>query len=54
MKTAIGVTPFSLVYGTKTISFVELVVPTPRIVLKENQKDTKEANNERRLVDLEG
>ena len=54
MKTATGFTPFSLVYGTKTISLVELVVPKPRVVLEENQKDTEEANNERRLADLEG
>ena len=54
MKTATGFTPFSLVYGKKIISLVELVVPTPRVVLEENQKDTEEANNERRLADLEG
>ena len=50
MKTATRFSPFSLVYGTEAISLVELVVPTPRVVLEESQDDT---NNERRLADLE-
>ena len=33
---------------------MELVVPTPGVVLEENQKDTEDTNNERMLVDLEG
>ena len=33
---------------------MELVVPTPRVVLEESQEDTKDTNNERRLADLEG
>ena len=33
---------------------MKLVVPTPRVVLEENWEDTEEANNERRLADLEG
>ena len=45
---------FSLVYGTEAISPVELVVPTPRVVREESQEETKDANNERRLADLEG
>ena len=44
----------SLVYGTETINFVELVVPTPRVVIEENQEGTEDTNNERRLADLEG
>ena len=36
MKIATGFSPFSLVYGTEAINLVELVVPTPRIVLEEN------------------
>ena len=51
LKTATRFSPFSLVYGTEAISSVELVVPTPRVILEEIQEDT---NNERRLVDLEG
>ncbi|XP_075665914.1 uncharacterized protein LOC142635678 [Castanea sativa] len=31
-KTATGLSPFSLVYGTEAISLVELLVPTPRVV----------------------
>lgn len=41
-------------YGTEIISPVELVVPTPRVVLEEKQEDTEGTNNERRVVDLEG
>ena len=54
VKTTTGFSPFSLVYGTEAISPVKLVVPKPRVVLRENQEDTEEANNERRLADLEG
>ena len=44
---------FSLVYRTKAISPVELVVPTPRVVLEESQEDTEDTKNEKRLADLE-
>ena len=54
VKTATGFLPFSLVYGTEAISPVELVVPTPRVVLEESQEETEDANIERRLADLEG
>ena len=54
VKTTTGFSPFSLVYGTEAISPVKIVVTTPRVVLGENQEDTEEANNERRLADLEG
>ena len=50
---ATGFSPFSLVYGTEAISPVELVVPTPRVVLEESQEETEDTNNERRLADLE-
>ena len=46
--------PFSLVYGTEAINPVELVIPTPRVVLEESQEESKNTNNERRLADLEG
>ena len=36
VKTAIGFSPFSLVYGTEAISPVELVIPTLRVVLEES------------------
>ena len=54
VKTATGFSPFSLVYGIESISPMELVVLTPREVLEESQEDTKDTNNERRLVNLEG
>ncbi|XP_075640402.1 uncharacterized protein LOC142612170 [Castanea sativa] len=54
LKTTMGFSPFSLVYETEAINPVELVVPTPRVVLEENQEGTENTNNERRLADLEG
>ena len=48
LKTTIGFSPFSLVYGTKAINPVELVIPTPRVVLEESQEGTDDTNNERR------
>ena len=33
---------------------MELVIPTPWVVLEENQEENEDANNERRLADLEG
>ena len=54
VKTTTGFSPFSLVYGTEAISPVELIIPTPRVVLEESQEENKDANNETRLADLEG
>ena len=53
VKIATGFSPFSLVYGTEAISPLELVIPTPRVVLKESQEETENTNNERRLANLE-
>ena len=50
VKTATRFSPFSLVYGTEAISPVELVIPTPRVVLEESQEENKDANK----TDLEG
>ena len=33
---------------------MELVIPTPRVVLEESQEENEDANNEKRLADLEG
>ena len=33
---------------------MELVVPTPRVVLEESQEETEDTNNESRLANLEG
>ena len=54
MKTSIGFSPFSLVYGTEAISPVELVIPMPRVVVKESQEGIDDTSSERRLADLEG
>ena len=54
VKTATGFSSFSLVYGTEAISPVKLVIPIPRVVLEESQEENEDANNERRLADLEG
>ena len=54
LKTAIRFSPFSLVYGTKVISPVKLVIPTPRVVFEEIQEGIDGTNSERRLANLEG
>ena len=54
VKTATGFSPFFLVYGTEAISPVELVIPTPRVVLEENQGESEDTNDEKWLADLEG
>ena len=54
LKITMGFSPFFLVYGTKAISPIELVIPKPRVVLEENQEGTEDINSERRLADLEG
>ena len=54
VKIATRFLPFSLVYGTEAISPMKLVIPTPRVVLEESQEENEDANNERRLADLEG
>jgi len=41
LKITTGFSPFFLVYGTEAISPVELVIPTPRVVLEETKKAQK-------------
>ena len=54
LETATGFSLFSLVYRTKVVSLVEIVIPTPRVVLEEIQGGTNGTTSERRLMDLEG
>ena len=54
LKTVTGFSPFSLIYGREAISLIELIIPTPRIVLKEIQEDTDRTHDNGRLADLEG
>ena len=54
LKIVIGFSPFPLIYGIEAISRVELVIPTPRVVLMGIQEGTNSINNEGRLADLEG
>ena len=54
LKIATGFSPFFLIYGTEAISLIELVIPTPRVVLEGIQDDTDSINIEGRLADLEG
>ena len=54
IKTAMGFSLFSLVYEIEAISPMELVVPTPKVVLEESQEETEDTINERRLADFEG
>jgi hypothetical protein len=53
-KTATGFTPFSLVYGTNTISPTELVVPTPRVLQGSDLEADANICAEARMADLEG
>ncbi|XP_075645406.1 uncharacterized protein LOC142616432 [Castanea sativa] len=52
-KTATGLSPFSLVYGTEAISLVELLVPTPRVVHRQEIDIDVAACAEIRTTDLE-
>ena len=54
LKTATRFSPFSLVYGTKVISLIELTVSTPRVMLEEIQGDANDTHAKGRLVNLEG
>jgi hypothetical protein len=53
-KTTTCFTPFSLVYGTDTISPTELDVPTPRVLQGSNLEVDASICAEARMVDLEG
>uniref|UniRef100_A0A2N9EQZ9 Uncharacterized protein n=1 Tax=Fagus sylvatica TaxID=28930 RepID=A0A2N9EQZ9_FAGSY len=53
-KTATGFTPFSLVYGTDTISPTELVVPSPRVMQGSELEVDANMCAEARMADLEG
>jgi hypothetical protein len=53
-KTATGFTPFSLVYGTDTISPTELVVPSPRVMQGSELEVDVNMCAEARMTDLEG
>jgi hypothetical protein len=53
-NTATGFTPFSLVYGTNTISLTELVVPTPWVLQGSDLEVDANILTEARMADLEG
>jgi hypothetical protein len=53
-KTATGFTPFSLVYGTDTISPTELVVPSPRVMQGSELEADVNMCAEAWMTDLEG
>uniref|UniRef100_A0A2N9HYM4 Integrase catalytic domain-containing protein n=1 Tax=Fagus sylvatica TaxID=28930 RepID=A0A2N9HYM4_FAGSY len=53
-KTATGFTPFSLVYGTDTISPTELVVPNPRVMQGSELEVDANICAKARMADLEG
>ena len=53
-KTATGFTPFSLVYGTDTISPIELVVPSPRVMQGNELEVNANMCTEARMTDPEG
>ena len=53
-QTATGFTPFSLVYGTDTISPTELVVPSPRVMQGSELEVDANMRGETWMTDLEG
>ena len=53
-KTATGFTPFSLVYGTDTISSTELIVPSPRVMQGSELEVDANMCVEAQMADLEG
>ena len=53
-KTATSFTPFSLVYGTDTISPIELVVPSPRVMQGNELEVNANMCTEARMTDPEG
>ena len=53
-KTITGFTPFSLVYGTNTISPTELVVPSSRLMQGSELEVDANMCAEERMADLEG
>ena len=54
LRTAIGFSPFSLVYAIEAINPVELIIPTPRVVFEEIQEDTDSTHDKGRLANLKG
>ena len=52
-KTATGLSPFFLVYGTEAISPVELLVPTPRVIHGQETDVNATTCAEIRTTDLE-
>ena len=53
-KTATGFTPFSLVYGTDTVSPTKLVVPNPQVMQGNELEVDANMCAEARMADLEG
>ena len=53
MKKTIGFSPFFLVYGTEVINPIKLIIPTPRVVLEEIQRDANDTHAKERLINLE-
>uniref|UniRef100_A0A2N9FDC7 Reverse transcriptase domain-containing protein n=1 Tax=Fagus sylvatica TaxID=28930 RepID=A0A2N9FDC7_FAGSY len=53
-RTATGFTPFSLVYGTDTVSPTKLVVPSPRVMQGSELEVDANICAEARMEDLEG
>ena len=53
-KTATGFSPFSLVYGTKVISPVEVMTPSLRVMQAQKKGKEKEIFMVERCEDLEG
>ena len=48
LKTTTRFSPFFLVYGTEVINLVKLIIPTPRVVLEEIQRDANDTHAKER------
>uniref|UniRef100_A0A2N9FPS9 Reverse transcriptase domain-containing protein n=1 Tax=Fagus sylvatica TaxID=28930 RepID=A0A2N9FPS9_FAGSY len=53
VKTTMGFSPFCLVYGTETMSPVELIIPTARIIQGQELELDTDMCAKMRMVDLE-
>ena len=53
-RSAIGFSPFSLVYGTEVVSLVEVMTPSLRVMQIHGKEKEEEAFTAERCEDLEG
>ena len=54
LKSATGVSPFSLVYGTEAVNPAELMTPSLRVLQAQKEENKKDLFLAERCEDLEG